>query len=203
MTELSNAALSAYKNILPKLTIEDQLTDWAAAKEVDRRIIRIIMFTQRDLDPNQALILQVDMSAAQDEYVQAENKFAEVVGDEPADFKRRLKQKIDTGIVTIEGLEGESKIPDKIIMVIPADLYPEQDLGINTSSSRQALFSGEIKEFLKVESTRVTYLSINILGHFPGERLPIHPSIIEAIGIEQLDTKVNPQSTVSFKAVSE
>lgn len=190
-------SLSAYWAELARATDPSQGRSLAIGREIDQRLVEKILAEHGQLRPDQALVLTVALADVDENYGEFEG-YAGYVHDSPVEFARKLKEAILDGIVKVENGDLINKTPEKVEIVIPPNKYPGEDLGVNTSVSRGARLSGEVREYLDRIGTRTSFLVVKPSGMTWSNGFAFHPSTIKDIRIQPLvETKgVVPQAFV-------
>jgi len=134
-------SMTTYRKALSELTSLPEV-GLQHARENDQSIIDAIINLQRQLRPGQVLILRVKLEAYDDNTeFESPNVYEEIVHGEPLEFIKRLRE------ANIEFNRRNSfdvfpePFPKQIEIVIPPDVISEEDLGINTTASRNAILS--------------------------------------------------------------
>lgn len=190
-------SLDDYQAELPRATDSSQGRSLAVGREIDQKLVETILAEHGQLRPSQALVLTVTLADVDEDYGELEG-YAGYVHDSPVEFTRKLREAIRAGTIKVENGDVINQTPEKVEIVIPPNRYPREELGVNTSASRRAVLSGEVRKYLGRIDSRTSFLIVVPSGVAWSNELEFHPSIIKDIRIEPLvETKgVVPQAFV-------
>ena len=164
----------------------------------DELIVEQILQARRELHPNDRLVLKVNIKPTEgeepDEYVES------VLWEAPGRFRKQLENAISVSEIAIEGTTSTEPLPEWVEIVIPPNIFPKDAgaLGDNTTASREALFVGDVRQYL---DTYISLLQIIPSGLFLGQKLNIHPSSVVAGRVEQVSEILGVVPQVQFRAV--
>jgi hypothetical protein len=174
------------------------------AAEVDGKFLEELFAVHSQLETQQRLVLTIS-TKPMDQTEEGElDGYAGVVADAPFNFRRNIKEFIEKGGLVIEGYGKGEDLPDAIEISIPPDAIPDtgDKMAINSSPSRTALLTGQVRRFLDIESILDKYLSIKPTGHFLDSRLILHPSLIRNIEIKTTADEYKLSPICTFKSVA-
>jgi hypothetical protein len=194
-------SMTTYRTAFEGLTSLPE-TDLQLARENDQSIIYEVIDLHRKLRPGQVLVLRVNLAEHDnnDEFVPP-NKYAGIVHDEPTEFIRRLRQ----ALIEYNQAYGCNALtepfPEQIEIVIPPNVVSQEELGTDMKATQVDGLLVNIKMYLRLISIRIAYLVINLTGVFSGIELPLHPSMIEGVRIEESGSPDRTNVNVVFRAV--
>ena len=202
MIEQSGVSITTYREILTNLTSLSEVS-LQLARESDQSIIYAVIDLHSRLRPGQVLVLRVNLEAYDDNTeFESPNVYAEIVHDEPTEFIRRLRQ----ALIEYHQVCGCNALPEpfpaQIEIVIPPDVLSQEELGINNTTSQVEGLPVNKKMYLHLITIRIAYLVINLTGVFSGIELPLHPSMIEGVRIEESGSPDRTNVNVVFRAAA-
>ena len=190
-----------------KEKIEQSLAAHKAKEINDRAIIEAIISLQHSLTTKQRLILKVHTAPLGATYSSAKDESVAVAEEEPRNFSDRFTEINQAPVVKVEGFTKDGKLPPVMEIVIPDNRYPKEssdELGLNTSASRAAVLSGDLRRYLKSDHYRgeLYYLEIKPTGSLLDPSLILHPSNIHEIKIETVENESRLGEPVIFRAAA-
>lgn len=201
MHELEGA-LARYNLQLAQLQ-ENEGEQLAVLRESDQEVVTAILKAHQSLTPQQRLVLTVDTQGLDDDVIDGlPTKYQRHLASAHLVFKEHLfiaALSDDVRPDTLERITNIKYLPPYLDLVAPPNVSPTEDLGANTSASRAAYFSGEVKTFLDIENLRTYYLAVIPTGLPFSKRLSLHPSMIKSARLEQVG-QAGPD-VVRFRAV--
>lgn len=173
------------------------------SRENDRQFLAELLAVHSGLASDERLVVTVDMRWSTQPKTDSQNKYAEIVREEPANFRSRL-WKAEPKNVGIKKLNKATE-PFSIDIIIPPNIIvpdPTDDKG----ESMAEFWSRESQNRIFVEMMQYGafsyFLQLNLAPQkFLGESLYMHPSLIQRVRVEK---SLSPTSApkIEFRAAT-